>query len=165
MKEFRLDVEILDQDIVRIIHKLSDESLARWMKDDALDIIEGRTERRFEAEGDDASGKWAPLTHDTQRIRSSQGYMPDHPILERSGELREAVLTSKGNLTVDPSGVMLEWPGGINTPDNSKHIAYAIAQKGSLPNKTVSRPIAAADDTDMILLMESLADELFEGFF
>jgi hypothetical protein len=53
----------------------------------ATEWLQDRADRRFDDEGDDASGIWPDLSYGTQQIRGALGFPREHPINVRTGEL------------------------------------------------------------------------------
>ena len=70
--------------------------------------------RRFTTEGKSGGQDWNGLTVATQAQRRKQGFPGPHPILVRSGTLRDAVV--KGTITYDADGIYLDVKDGVAAP-------------------------------------------------
>ena len=126
--------------------------------------LQERAEARFAAEGDEASGKWAPLTETTNKIRQSLGYPPGGPINVRTGELKRHVVEGKGDVGIDGFGVTYHWPGGNVTPGIERKMSGAQVGR---PGRQPARPVAAVDITDaagvLVLLSDFILGPQFRG--
>ena len=116
--------------------------------------LQERAEARFVAEGDDASGKWKPLSDTTNKIRESLGYPAAHPINVRTGELKRYVESGKGDVGIDGFGVTYRWPGGPVTPGIEKKMVGAQMGTG----RQTARPVAAVNITDAAGVLVLLSD-------
>jgi hypothetical protein len=70
--------------------------------------------KNFDEEGQMVGG-WPALAEMTQAIRESQGFSPTHPILERSGALRKAVVDFVTNARDSGTGTYADTYGGPST--------------------------------------------------
>ena len=70
--------------------------------------------RRFTTEGKSGGFPWGDLSPETQTQRRKQGFPGPHPILMRTGTLRDAVV--KGIVTYDADGVYLDVKEGVPAP-------------------------------------------------
>ena len=142
-----------DSPVFRTLDKLdltlSPASIAGFLKNFVVSYLQGRAEQRFAMEGDDASGKWAPLKQSTIAIRQSEGYGAG-PINVRTGELREYVVGNPGTISMDV-GATLEWPTGL--PDSGDmFFKYRVAQSGTMNGRVPARPVAAISFHDMVAI-------------
>lgn len=115
---------------------------------------------RFDAEGDQAVGKWAPLRPVTEWIRVFEGFPAAHPINVRTGNLRGWLTTNDGFTNEYGYGAKLTWP----TPPPAGELAskYKTAQVGGKVKvgnnyrTVVPRPVVGADQTDLQFLLSGL---------
>lgn len=150
---------------------LQPTTLEEFLRVGAAPVLKERAVERFNQEGDDASGKWAPLRFSTQNIRFFEGHNPVWPINVRTGDLRNYVTESNGLALGNGEGATLEWPW----PDPSGELMakFITAQKGkgaqarftagsgfvsqnAAFGATVPRPVVAADETDAELIVSAL---------
>jgi hypothetical protein len=155
---FYVDTHHVEELLIRLDTALSPISLAVWLTDEPVMWLKGRAERRFALEGDDASGRWAPLKAATQSFRRAAGYGAAHPINVRTHEL-ENYITGSTNL---PHGVptgfgaVLNYPGGSPNRRLKKKIETAQIGQNERP-RTVPRPVLAVDEIDLGQLLTSLS--------
>lgn len=118
-------------------------------------FIKERAAKRFAGEGDDAVGKWAPLSSETERIRSSQGFSPAHPINVRTTELENYIVRGTGSVNIFSEGATLQYP----KPSGKLSIRekMATAQKGRAKPRTVPRPVLGLSHTDLEFVLLTLA--------
>lgn len=125
--------------------------------------LQERAEARFAAEGDDASGRWVPLSDTTNKIRESLGYPPVTPINVRTGELKRHVESGKGDVGIDAFGVTYHWPGGTIAPGLERKMRGA--QVGG--TRQPARPVAAVNIQDaagvLVLLSDFILGPQFRG--
>lgn len=114
---------------------ISPEAIAQHHAATTTGFLKNRVLSRFESEGDDVSGKWAPLSDYTVQDRAARGFPPAHPILRRTGALRKWVMDSPPATT----GETFMWPSKL--PPNNSHIAFAYwgAQVGrsNMPRRRI----------------------------
>lgn len=118
--------------------------------------IEARIASRFSNEGDDVSGKWAPLKETTQHIRETEGYGPDHPINVRSGAMKEWLLSNPPDLTTNGLEAIMAFPGG--NPSQSVENKLETAQRGSSNPETVPRPVLGLNSADAAFVLMALSE-------
>lgn len=116
--------------------------------------LQERAEARFASEGDDASGKWLPLSDVTNKIRSQLGYPPVSPINVRTGGMETFVTQAAGDVGVDAFGVTYRFPGGSPGPDMLRKLQGA--QHGGA--RQPARPVAAVNITDAAGVLGLLGD-------
>ena len=110
----------------------------------------GRIENRFEQEGDDVSGAWAPLKDATQSIRAALGFQPAHPINVRTGELLQFLMHG-WQAAPEAFGASLTVPD--NDPTGELEEKMMMAQAGG--PRAVPRPVLGMNLTDLaVVLME-----------
>lgn len=118
-----------------------------WVKQRAAD--------RFDNEGDDVTGGWAPLREATIKIRESQGF-GEGPINRRTGELEEYITGGTYSITSTPVGSSLKYPG---TEPKSKGLREKMrtAQRGRKSPSTVARPVLGMNERDLAQVVTMLA--------
>ena len=124
-----------------------------------------RAHMRFAKEGDDVSGKWAPLKEATKAIRLEQGF-PEGPINHRTGEMERYITGGYGAaLPLGPVAVLtFPNPADPLTPELRKKIE--TAQKGKNSPSTVPRPVLglnAVDAMHVVAAMSFYAREVIAG--
>lgn len=129
-----------------------------FLEGDATQILIDRLTRRFDNEGDDASGRWAELRPATQAIRELAGFPAKHPINDRTGGMRRWLTSASGTATTSPGdGQSLTWPDRGTSNLEEK---LAVAQEGTDDPPTVRRPVLAVSEVDMALVTEALVDHI-----
>lgn len=140
----------------RVDSALSVPGLALFLKGAVGPWVRERAQERFAAEGDDVTGKWAPLAQTTVEIRENAGFEGSHPINKRTGEL-EAYIT-QGQVDVDsvPGLATLKFPA--NPPrSGSVRQKMKTAQGGRTSPPTVARPVLGMNERDLGQIMTMLA--------
>jgi hypothetical protein len=155
MISVKVDVDdSLVQNAMRLLDGiLGGPSLGLYLKTGGAQVLQNRASARFDNEGDDASGPWAPLSPVTQRIRRSLGYGPSSPINVRTGKMKEWILSDSGIHTNTASAATMVWPGP--TPTNVISRKFATAQTGE--RSSAIRPVVAANAVDLDLLLNGVA--------
>lgn len=120
--------------------------------------IRERAKDRFESEGDDVVGKWAPLAPATQEIRSRGEWPvgPTGPINKRTGELEAYVTGSDALVTGHSLGATLTFPGK-RTSKRSIKTKMETAQKGRAKPRTPARPVLGLNEKDLSYVITMLA--------
>jgi hypothetical protein len=116
--------------------------------------IRRRARDRFQAEGDDAVGKWLPLTPATQQIRAQMGYGASHPINVRSGQLQDYIVDAPNQIQVSPIGATLIMPGPAPTGQLADKVR--TAQRGSPDGRTPPRPVIGMSEQDLAFVLTAL---------
>lgn len=145
------------RNVERMLHRLdialSPQGLAGFLQSEVDPYLRGRAESRFEQEGDDVTGKWAPLLPATQNIRAEMGYGPDHPINIRTSELHDYITQGDAATTIFPWGAGITLPG---TPPEGELLEKMMrAQSGD--ERTVPRPVLGMNQTDLAAVLLLLA--------
>lgn len=137
---------------------LSVRGLATFMGLGVGPWVKERAQDRFASEGDDASGKWAPLKDTTVEIRENGpwGVEGAHPINKRTGELEAYITQSSFGITSIPGAAALTYP---DKPPKSPAIKQKLstAQKGRKSPSTIARPVLALGERDLAQVMTMLA--------
>lgn len=119
-----------------------------WVKQRAAD--------RFTSEGDDVSGKWAPLAQTTVEIRETYGFEGARPINKRTGELEAYITQGEVGVTTAPGMGVLKYP---KNPPSTKSLRQKVktAQQGRTSPSTVARPILGLGERDLAQVVTMLA--------
>lgn len=135
---------------------LSPSGLATFLGLAAGPWIKERAADRFASEGDDATGKWAPLQEATIDIREKSGFEGSHPINKRTGELEEYITQGQVGITSVPAVSTLTYPK--NSPSTkSLREKMSTAQRGRSNPTTVPRPVLALGERDLAQVVTMLA--------
>lgn len=145
--------ERVDRALLALGLKLEPQNLAMFMRTTVDPFLTKRIEQRFRNEGDDAVGKWSPLSRTTEDIRASMGYGRAHPINHRTGELERYVRGTKGTTGVFGDGAVLVRGGPTSGSAGEK---FKTAQKGKAKPKTPPRPVLALGATDLAFTLAAL---------
>lgn len=132
--------------------------MVKFLGEEVALYIKQRAARRFQNEGDDVSGKWAPLLPVTQYIRSTSEGLdvgPDHPINKRTGELEAWVTKSSFVVSEASGGAVLQYPS--KKPQGELEEKVITAQQGKSYPDTVARPVLGVNQTDMLFVLTQLA--------
>lgn len=148
------------RDVMSMLSKLEramePSAIAVWLGTVVDPYIRKRARNRFKTEGDDVSGKWAPLLGPTQYFRASQGFSPEHPINVRTGALEAYITGSPNRLSVTPAGATLTLPG--KAPKGTMYSKVKTAQRGQLnPHPTVPRPVLGVNERDLGVVLTELS--------
>lgn len=119
-----------------------------WVKERAAD--------RFANEGDDVTGKWAPLKETTIEWRERYGFEGAHPINKRTGELEEYITQGQVGVTAGPGVAVLTYP---KNPPTGKALRQKMetAQRGRTRPATVARPVLGLNERDLAQVLTMLA--------
>jgi hypothetical protein len=119
-----------------------------WVKERAAD--------RFASEGDDVTGKWAPLQDTTIDIREKSGFEGAHPINKRTGELEEYITQGQVGITAAPGLAVMTYP---KNPPATKSLKEKVstAQRGRSNPSTVARPVLGLNERDLAQVLTMLA--------
>ena len=95
-----------------------------WMKAEADEIMRESFEKNFKSEG---RPKWTALTESTKASRRSLGFA-EGPILDRTGDLRNAVTSMKGLISGNARESIAKW--GVNQLSGDNKLKYSVHQAG-----------------------------------
>jgi len=125
-----------------------------WLTEEVLPFIKERAADRFQNEGDDVSGKWAPLSQVTVEIRQSQGFGAG-PINSRSGDMERYITGSAGRI----SGRVMTYPDYSIPSGSDGYLKDKIetAQSGRRNPSTVPRPVLGLGEEDLAWITTSFA--------
>lgn len=128
-----------------------------------------RATQRFASEGDDVSGKWAPLRESTKRFRSA-GRMEglwsvgdEHPINVRTHELENYITSGIGNVIPSPVGTVLQYPSPRNTTRTLREKVKTAQQGKERPHRTPRRPVLGLNERDLGFVLTALAFHVKRG--
>lgn len=156
--EINVDRNDLESTLVRLDSALSPEALAGFLQLKVGPYLRRRAKQRFESEGDDASGKWAPLQPSTAAVRAAGPWAvgAEHPINKRTGELEEYITGSTSESWPHGLGASLRYPGRTS---RGKGLSQKVetAQAGRSKPATVPRPVLAVSERDLSFVMTELS--------
>lgn len=118
--------------------------------------VQERAQTRFAQEGDDVSGKWAPLQQATVEIREHAGFEGARPINKRTGELEQYITQSQIGVVSAPGVGVMTYP---NNEPNSAGLRQKVqtAQAGRTTPKTQPRPVLGLNEKDLGVVLTMLA--------
>lgn len=135
--------------------KLAPPAIGAFLQTVVDPYLRGRVSERFDSEGDDVTGRWAPLGAATQAIRQQQGFGASSPINERTGEMKDYLLNTPSSLSFNPIGATLTYPGML--PGGELLDKLNTAQNGRTTPPTVPRPVLGVNTTDLAAVLASMA--------
>ncbi|HEY6021686.1 MAG TPA: hypothetical protein VIY48_18010 [Candidatus Paceibacterota bacterium] len=156
-----VDSEQVTHLLLRHEYALEPAALATFLQTRVDPILKARARERFQNEGDEIVGRWAPLATATQEIRSQRGYGPAHPINHRTGALERFITGFKADVEVTPYGAKLEI--GNRTPGVELRKKLQTAQTGKKKPFTVPRPVLGIGPRDLELVMTALHFHLVDS--
>jgi hypothetical protein len=149
-----------DKDLNRTLHGLetahTPQALAKFMTRTVGPYLQERARLRFRNEGDDVSGKWAPLSQTTNAFRESSGFPPDHPINQRTHRLEQYITGTRAGVAPTTDGAQLTFPAV--PPDGVMAKKVATAQYGKAKPRTPARPVLGINETDIAFVRLSLEE-------
>lgn len=158
MSSFDINIVVDDKDVLGAIEKtlgaVSPISLEAFLREEAVLWLQDRAQDRFSSEGDDASGKWKPLSWSTNNQRIALGFPPVTPINVRTGILENWLIHNEGQYRPTVSGASMSWPGPVT--DGELGTKFAAAQKGKSSPPTPARPVVAANEFDLEMLLNGV---------
>ncbi len=163
-----IQVEIIGadmRDVFRMFDRLElrlwEGSLVAYMKGVMEPWLKDRATARFDAEGDEVTGKWHPLAPTTQHIRATSGYGAASPINRRTGELERYITQSSSTVATVAGGVQMTYPG--TEPGGVLARKVRTAQRGHSTPQTPPRPVLGVGLADMNFYMSTLAYYIENG--
>lgn len=135
---------------------LSVVGLAQFLHGAVGPWVKQRAADRFKSEGDDVTGKWAPLADTTVAIREGMGYGGQHPINKRTGQLEDYITSGNVGVSSGPGLAVLTYP---DNPPSSPSLRQKVetAQVGRTSPSTPPRPILGLNERDLVQVMTMLA--------
>ncbi len=134
---------------------LAPPAIGSWLGMRVDPFIRERARDRFQKEGDDVSGPWAPLKAATQQIRQSQGYGSAHPINRRTGRLEQYIVGSPNRISIHNLGATLTMPG--RPPFGELKDKVSTAQGGRGYPRTDPRPVMGMNERDLLAVLTELS--------
>ena len=153
-----VDTDDVERMLMGVNSFLEPYSLMGFLTETVSPYIRGRAKARFASEGDDASGKWAPLHPVTMEIRarSNLPIAPDHPINRRTGDLEAYITGSPDSVeALGGQGAQLTFPG-VGTTDAAMQQKVETAQIGRNKPQTGPRPVLAFGMTDLAYVIGAI---------
>lgn len=147
--DITVDTSDIDEAIAQYLTALSPPSIGAWLKGPMVEWLQLRMTERFDNEGDSAVGEWLDLAPKTQEIRAALGFPAEHPINERTGEMRSFLETNEGLLWAN--GMVMSFPD--RTPGDLRWAL--LGAQGALDHQPARR-VLAMDTTDMAQALVSL---------
>lgn len=154
-----------DRSVRRMLERLdltlSPPSIGTWLGMRVDPWIRMRARDRFQNEGDDVTGPWAPLRQATERIRAQQGYGAAHPINHRTGKLEQYITGAPNRITIHSLGATLTMPG--RAPNGELKTKVETAQMGKPYPQTVPRPVMGMNERDLLAVLVDMSRFIREG--
>lgn len=133
-----------------------------FFNNDVTPYLRERAKQRFEGEGDDAVGQWAPLKETTRWIRANgrnRGEWPDispaHPINVRTHDMETYITQGRGDVLVTGASASLFYPQRRTPTRKGLDRKVRRAQTGG--GNTVPRPVLGVSLTDLNFIVTKLA--------
>lgn len=145
--DIKVDDKITLENLKRLSDKFNSLDLESWMKGELLAYLHTRASNRFSSEGDDAVGRWLPLSTATQAIRAGAGFGPAHPINVRTGDLKSFMMGDPGQFAMNSSYAELKYPGSPSTQALQEKLSTAQTGRGN--PATPKRPVVGLGPTDI----------------
>lgn len=158
-------IEALLQDIEKT---MTADSLAEFMSKNVYPYLRDQSLDRFETEGDETTGNWAPLSDASERWRRWDGVGTDH-INKRTGKLEEFIRQAVPTIVRGADSAILQYPGGM-PGDKITAQKYRVAQQGQSAGvdkrrkpKTPPRPIVAVGVEEFGVIQSRLERYIMTG--
>lgn len=153
------DAQYVHKMITHLDQKLGPQGLTAFLAMTVLPYMTQRASERFQNEGDDVVGKWAPLAPATEVIRQQMGFSGAHPINVRTGELERYITQGSPSASVvaSPMGAFMQHPA--NAPTGRLKNKVKVAQQGdpSFGRGVPPRPVLGMNEADLGYVMVALA--------
>ncbi|AMS03413.1 hypothetical protein SEA_BENCZKOWSKI14_20 [Gordonia phage Benczkowski14] len=144
-----------------IEQRINASGMAAFFMSVGTNYLQGRASERFAAQGDDASGKWQPLSPHTVRDKVQAGLDPRINI--RTGAMKSYIEDAPGYIIGGGArGTSFGWPRASPSKDIQDRIRLAQFGSASLgldrgdARDVPARPVIAADASDMMTLAKLL---------
>lgn len=157
--EVYVEKDLVIRRLVELMGKISGPSLESYLRFKANPWLINRTRQRFLGQGDEVSGKWAPLKESTREFRINQGFSP-LPINRRTGGMYD-LLTQTGipDAAATPVGAILLFPGPGGMKGYLKQ-KVSTAQHGKAKPGTVARPVLGLGIKDYAFFLRTLQEHV-----
>lgn len=162
------DIRVKDRDVERMLTAvntvISPLGMMGFLKSVATPYVRTRAAQRFASEGDDVSGKWAPLQPATQEIRERLDLpiSADHPINRRTGDLEAYITQSDSDVQAFGMGAQMTYPGKL-PGSRALNEKMSTAQTGRAHPSTVKRPVLGLGITDLAYVIGGIAVAIKEA--
>jgi hypothetical protein len=155
-----IQTEDVESELARMELALQPYALMGWLKEIIEPYIQRRATQRFADEGDDVSGKWAPLTDATINFRTTGEIdYGAEPINVRTGALRDYVTNSVGGYMSEDGDALMIYPGSPPSGSNatgSLEDKFLAAQQGLDDPRTPRRPVLGVNEKDLAFVLTEL---------
>lgn len=150
----------LQRRVSLVERRLSEVAISGHLGTTVKPYLSRQARKRFQVQGDEASGPWATLTTATNSWRASLGFNPIKPINVRTGHLREMITNSKPDVTTTPQMSVLSFPGNniLDRPDMFHRVQQAVGNR-----RGPARPVVAMDGTDIAWVLASMQKFVVSG--
>jgi hypothetical protein len=123
-------------------------------------IMQTAARRRFTNEASESDGAWAQLRPATNKFRVRQGFPPEHPINQRTGEMRRYLDTATIDYRASDGLVTATWPEKASGELLHKlQVAQGASSRRGDQN-TPARPVLDATEDNL----DELATRLLRDF-
>lgn len=143
----------VDRSLDNLIMLMSPQGATAFLSTVIGPYLAKRGKARFDSEGDDVTGPWAPLKPATILMRQQSGF-GSGPINRRTGELENWVIGDNGFSYPTGFGASMRFPGKKPSGELKKKVE--TAQKGRKSPSTVARPVIGVNENDLLFLMASM---------
>ncbi len=143
----------VDLTLDRLIMLMSPAGATAFLSSTIGPYLAKRGKERFQSEGDDVTGAWAPLKPATILIRQQSGFGAG-PINRRTGELENWIVGDTGFSYPTGFGASMRFPGKRPTGELKKKVE--TAQKGRKAPSTVPRPVLGVNENDLLFLITAM---------
>lgn len=144
----------VQQSLMNLIMLLSPAGATVFLSSTIAPYLAKRGKERFQAEGDDVTGPWAPLKPATVMMRQQAGYGGEGPINRRTGELEAWIVQDSGFSYPTGFGASMRFPG--RKPQGELKKKVETAQSGRTSPHTVPRPVVGVNENDLLFLMAAM---------
>ena len=152
----------VEEMLLRLDTALDPRAVAGFLTGSIDPYLRSRAAARFQGEGDDVVGEWAPLAPATEAIREQAGYGASHPINVRTGELEDYIVNSPNRIDITPGGADLVLPGTAPSGELAKKVR--TAQQGNETGPiTPARPVLGMNERDLAFIMFALMEYIETG--
>lgn len=136
---------------------LDDGHLSDFTQDQFQEIMRDVSRSNLATESDKA-GPWQPLSNATIFLRQMAGFPGEHPINERTGQMKNFLLNAKARGGPTGGGAEFEWPDGA-----SGVLYMKLLRSIGWDKRAPARLVIEADQEEMdLFIREAFKD--FEGF-
>lgn len=149
MTSVEVDITPARQVLAGVQRNISAGGLWGFAKQVAEPRFASQAAQRFDAGGDSASGRWAPLAEATVEIRTNLGFLPIR-INERTGMLRNWLTNPNSILAADALGMTMTYPGQPSA------LLMRRLRQAAGRGRGPARPVIAYGASDVAYILRSL---------